>query len=121
MGVTTDEILADVAKKLGYRRMREHTRLRNVWIMDNPRGETFVTSLVVAIDTKTGECHLSGNYEQSEAAKHFENLFDLIFKERTLYHMANYAGFADEVMEEFKSGRKTIAECYAFLDTLTDP
>lgn len=121
MGITTDKILADVAKSLGYRRMEEHKTLRNVWIFSNHRGATFTPILVVAFDTTTGECHLSGPFEQSEVIQQFEKFFNLMFKENTLYHVADYAGFANEVMEEYESGRMTIQECYRYLHTLENP
>jgi hypothetical protein len=121
MGITTDAILADVAKSIGFDSMREHTKLKNVWIMEKTRSSSYLSYLVVAFDDQTGDCHLRYGVERSEALEHFEKTFNLIFKEKTLYRVSDYAGFADEVMSEYESGRMTIKECYAFLDKLMNP
>jgi len=88
MGVTTDAILAEVARYYGFRRMTEHPKLRNVWIMDLYDCDiTQKERLVVAFDEKTGRCHLSGNFLDTESPADWELKFNVTFKEIARVHM----------------------------------
>lgn len=91
MGITTDKILADVAKEFGFRRMREHPKLKDVWIMDSyicdPTGKE---RLVVAFDGKTGHCHLSGDFLNTESPPAWELRFNATFKDIAHKYMELY-------------------------------